>query len=232
MKYLIKKTLIRFLSFFGYEIHKKKEEVGIDFSYLDDEPLIYDSQLSGNIKVGKRSMLYKVRLSGEISIGCNTTINGPGTEFYALKNPITIGNFCSIARNTAVQEHNHDLNNITTYYIKQRIFREQIGIDAVSKGAIIIGNDVWIGTQSIILSGVTIGDGCVITANSVVTKNIPPYSIAGGSPAKVIRQRFSEDIIEKLLVIKWWNWDIEKIKRNYNLFHGELTIEKLENIAE
>ncbi|MES2567368.1 MAG: DapH/DapD/GlmU-related protein [Bacteroidota bacterium] len=199
---------------------------------VDPSAFIYNSVIHGNVVIGPRSMLYRVKLDGNITIGSNTSINGPGTEFFTLQNPIKIGNFCSIARHTAMQEHNHDIKKITTYYIQQRVFGEKTGVDAVSKGAIIIGNDVWIGTQSVILTGVQIGNGSVIAANSVVTENVPPYSIVGGTPAKLIRKRFSDEIIEKLQKIEWWNWDIDRIKRNHDLFHGDLTMEKLINIQD
>jgi virginiamycin A acetyltransferase len=203
----------------------------IDNTHLiDTTTTIQYSELRGAVRVGPRSLINKVLLDGKISIGSNTTINGPGTEFYSIHHPITIGNFCSIARGTAIQEHNHDAECITTYFIKFRIFDEKYGIDAVSKGPVTIGNDVWIGTQSIILTGVTIGNGVIIAANSVVSKDVPPYAIVGGTPAKVLRYRFSDEIIAKLLEIEWWNWDLEKIKKNKDLFYGNLTMDKLAKI--
>ncbi len=81
------------------------------------------------------------------------------------------------------------------------------------KGDIIIGNDVWIGYEAVIMSGVTIGDGAIIGARSVVTKDIPTYTIVGGVPARQIRRRFSEETIAALLELKWWNWPREKIAR-------------------
>jgi len=84
----------------------------------------------------------------------------------------------------------------------------------VTKGDIIIGNDVWIGMNATILSGVTIGDGAVIGANSLVTKDVELYMIVGGNPAIPIRKRFDQQTIDRLLRIKWWDWDIEKIKRD------------------
>ena len=197
---------------------------------IDDTATVQYSELRGNITVGPRSLINKVLFDGKITIGSNTTINGPGTEFYSIHHPITVGNFCSIARGTAVQEHNHDAECITTYFIKFRIFEEKYGIDAISKGSVTIGNDIWIGTQSTILTGVTIGDGAIIAANSVVTSDVPPYAIVGGTPAKVLKYRFSDEIIAKLLELKWWNWDIEKIKANKELFYGNLTIEKFSKI--
>jgi len=188
------------------------------------------SELRGKIKVGSRSLLNKCLLDGHISVGSNTTINGPSTEFYSIEFPISIGNFCSIARGTSIQENNHNINSITTYFIKYRIFGEKYGVDAVSKGPITIGNDVWIGTQSTILTGVTIGDGAIVAANSVVTNDVPPYAIVGGTPAKIIRYRFNQDMINKLVETQWWSWDIEKIRRNKHLFYGDLTMDKLNSI--
>ncbi|WP_445709697.1 CatB-related O-acetyltransferase [Flavobacterium mesophilum] len=197
---------------------------------IDESAQIQFSELRGNVKIGARSLINKVLFDGKIIIGSNTTINGPNTEFYALDYPIKIGNFCSIARGTNIQEHNHDINCTTTYFIKYRVFNDKYGSDAVSKGAIEIGNDVWIGTGSTILTGVKIGDGAVIAANAVVTNDVPPYAIVGGTPAKVLKYRFSEEIINELLKIEWWNWEIDKIKTNKELFYGDLTMEKLQKL--
>jgi virginiamycin A acetyltransferase len=82
------------------------------------------------------------------------------------------------------------------------------------KGDTVIGNDVWIGYEAVIMAGVKIGDGAIIASKSVVTKDVPAYAIAGGNPAKVIRQRFDDQAIANLLKIAWWNWDMEKITRN------------------
>ena len=83
-----------------------------------------------------------------------------------------------------------------------------------NKGGIVIGNDVWIGFEAVILSGVTIGDGAIIGTRAVVTKDVPPYTIVGGVPAKPIRKRFSDDVISQLLKIQWWNWSENRIKKN------------------
>lgn len=87
-----------------------------------------------------------------------------------------------------------------------------------NKGDIIIGNDVWIGYEAIIMAGVHIGDGAIIATRAVVTKDIPPYTIVGGIPANPIRKRFSDDIIQKLEILKWWDWPIEKSIKNYLTF--------------
>lgn len=83
-----------------------------------------------------------------------------------------------------------------------------------NKGDIIIGNDVWIGYEAVVLAGVTIGDGAVIGTRAVVTKDVPPYTIVGGVPAKPIRKRFTQETIDFLLKIKWWNWSEERIRQH------------------
>jgi len=197
---------------------------------IDATAQVQFSELRGKVKVGARSLINKVLFDGNIIIGSNTTVNGPNTEFYSLDFPIRIGNFCSIARGTNIQEYNHNSKCVTTYFIKYRIFNDKYGTDAVSKGAIEIGNDVWIGTGSTILTGVKIGDGAIVAANAVVTNNVPPYAIVGGTPAKILKYRFSPEIINELLEMKWWNWDIERIKKNKDLFYGDLTIAKMQKI--
>lgn len=100
------------------------------------------------------------------------------------------------------------------------------------KGDIVIGNDVWIGAKSTIMSGIKISDGVVVGAGSTVTKDVPPYAIVAGNPAKIIKYRFSEDIIEQLLQIKWWEWDENKIKENAMLMWSpniEIFIKKFKN---
>lgn len=119
---------------------------------------------------------------------------------------IQIGQFTSIAHNIAfVIDLNHNYFNVTSGASK--LFDDSIPEHPKRKGQIIIGNDVWIGRGSTIMGGITIGNGAVISANSHVTKDVPPYAIVGGNPAKIIKYRFSEDIIKQLNVIQWWNWD-------------------------
>jgi acetyltransferase-like isoleucine patch superfamily enzyme len=132
---------------------------------------------------------------------------------------ITIGNFCSIAANIKVYlGQNHRTDWISTYpfgHMNKSTFNNFDGIGHPStKGDIIIGNDVYIGTSAVIMSGVTIGDGAVIGAHSVVTKNVPPYSIFTGNPGSVRKKRFNDTDIEFLLDLKWWDMedtDINKI---------------------
>jgi acetyltransferase-like isoleucine patch superfamily enzyme len=131
---------------------------------------------------------------------------------------LVVGNFCSIAGGVNIYlGGNHRTDWVTTYpfgHLHKKIFTNFNGNGLPStKGDVIIGNDVWIGANVTIMSGVTIGDGAVIANNSHVVKNVEPYSIVGGNPAKLIKYRFSQEQIEKLLQIKWWYWDDAKINK-------------------
>ena len=134
---------------------------------------------------------------------------------------LKIGKFCSIACGAKFlfTSANHTLKSLSTYPFP--IFFEEWGLDGKdicdawdNKGDIVIGNDVWIGFEAVILSGVTIGDGAVIGSRAVVTKDVEPYTIVGGVPAKAIRKRFDEQTIEKLEKIGWWNRNEEQIRQN------------------
>ena len=134
------------------------------------------------------------------------------------KDRLIIGKFCSIACGAKFlfNSANHKMTSLSTYTFP--LFFEEWGLKKENvaqawdqKGDIMIGNDVWIGYEAVILSGVTIGDGAVIGCRAVVTKDIPPYTIVGGVPAKPIRKRFDEETIKELQKIKWWDWPEEKI---------------------
>lgn len=133
-----------------------------------------------------------------------------------------IGKFCSIAKNLRVYLHgNHRSDWITTYpfgHIHTHIFRSFDGKGhPKSNGDVIIGNDVWISENVCIMSGVKIGDGAIIANQSHVVKDVEPYTIVGGNPAKLIRNRFPADQIRRLLELRWWDWDPEKIERHLHL---------------
>lgn len=133
---------------------------------------------------------------------------------------LIIGKFCSIACKAKflMTSGNHTMKSLSTYTFP--IFGEEWD-ETLSpkdawdnKGDIVIGNDVWIGYDAIIMSGVKIGDGAIIGTRAVVTKDVPPYTIVGGIPARVIKKRFSTDVISKLMRIKWWDWSYEEIQKN------------------
>lgn len=126
---------------------------------------------------------------------------------------LKIGKFCSIAGGVKIfLGGNHRTDWLTTYPFPEFFHKALFNTEYVAtKGSVVIGNDVWIGAEAIILSGVTVGDGAVIGAGSVVTQAVPPYAVVGGNPVQVLKMRFSEDQIQKLLKIRWWDWPIEKI---------------------
>lgn len=137
------------------------------------------------------------------------------------KDKLKIGKFCSVACGAKFlfTSANHTMKSLSTYPFP--IFFEEWGLDGKdisnawdNRGDIVIENDVWIGYEAVILSGVTIGDGAIIGTRAVVTKDVPPYTIVGGVPAKPIRKRFDDETIKKLEEVRWWNWDDEKIRQS------------------
>ncbi len=134
---------------------------------------------------------------------------------------LIIGKFCSIACGARFLFNggNHALSSLSTYpfpvfFDEWQTSRKDITHAWDNKGDIIIGNDVWIGYEAVILAGVTIGNGAVIGTRAVVTKDVPPYTIVGGVPAKPIRKRFDDSTIQKLQELQWWDWPVEKIQAN------------------
>ncbi|MCI4668891.1 MAG: CatB-related O-acetyltransferase [Bacteroidia bacterium] len=145
---------------------------------------------------------------------------------------LVIGKFCMIASDVKfiMNGANHLTEAMSTYPFA--IFGNgwedaMKGKSYPNKGDLIIGNDVWIGYNATIMAGIKIGDGAIIATNATVTKDVEPYTIVGGNPAKEIRKRFSEDTIERLMKLQWWNWDIKKITQNVHLL-ASMNIDALE----
>jgi len=145
---------------------------------------------------------------------------GNPTIMYQNNNAkLFIGNFCSIATNVIIYLGNgigHDSSFVSTYpfgIIHNKVFKNVTNNARNTKGDVIIGNDVWIGENVKIMSGVNIGDGAIIANNSHVVKNVEPYSLVGGNPAQIIKYRFTPQQIAKLLEIKWWDWNDNKINQ-------------------
>lgn len=196
---------------------------------VGESTTIQDSVIRGEIQIGDHCGIDRMRISGNVKIGRRTALIGP-SQIFSLINPVTIGSFCSIAGNITIQEYNHPVDRCSTAFMHRHVLQGATHQDVVLKGAISIGNDVWIGAHSVVISGAIISDGAVIGANSTVVGTIPPYAIAVGSPARVIRYRFSEEIIQALLGIEWWNWSDELIRANRELFDDPLTMEKIMKI--
>ncbi|WP_397445280.1 CatB-related O-acetyltransferase [Polaribacter sp. R77954] len=140
-------------------------------------------------------------------------------HFNFIGDKLIIGKFCMIASDaTFIMNGGNHLTKATSAYpfaIFGGAWQDAMeGKTYPTKGDTIIGNDVWIGYDATIMPGVSIGDGAIVASKSIVTKDVEPYSIVGGNPARLIKKRFSEDTILRLLQIKWWDWNIEKITKN------------------
>lgn len=156
----------------------------------------------------------KSKIAINTIIGRGSRINGPA--IIKGSGSTKIGNYCAIGDNLRVISSNHETTNVNLQYGLQK----KIGLtpNKSKKSNVEIGNNVWIGDSVIILAGVIIGNGAIIAAGSVVTKNIEPYSIFGGVPAKLIKYRFSKDKIIEIEKSKWWDWSLNKMKKNISFF--------------
>lgn len=176
-----------------------------------NRPALRNCDIDSSAKVGAGSNCICVRMGKYSYMGINNSV--ANTE---------IGAFCSIASYCAIGGGAHALNKISTspvFYKGKNIFGKHLmELDSVENKKVSIGNDVWIGEAVFINDGITIGDGAIIGAHSVVTHDVPPYAIVAGAPVKIIRYRFDEDKIKKLLEIKWWEWPDEKIRSNEDFF--------------
>ncbi|MEA5016706.1 MAG: Vat family streptogramin A O-acetyltransferase [Candidatus Limiplasma sp.] len=157
-------------------------------------------------------------------------------HYEFLGDKLIIGKFCAIAKGIEfiMNGANHRMNSVTTYPFNIMGHGWEKATPALEdlpfKGDTVVGNDVWIGQNVTVMPGVHIGDGAIIAAHCVVTKDVPPYHIVGGNPAKVIRKRFEDGLIRYLLELKWWDWPAPKIFENLDaLCSGDL--EKIREIS-
>jgi acetyltransferase-like isoleucine patch superfamily enzyme len=169
--------------------------------------------LKRNSKISKLAKIYALSKVSNSIIDDHTYIS-----FSCTINNSEIGKFCSIASGVKIGLGKHPINFVSTsplFYAKKNPLNFQIvkKTSFTEHEKVYICNDVWIGTNAVILDGITIGNGAIIGANSVVTKNVEPYSIVGGVPAKEIKKRFSKEIIEKLENLKWWNLQMTFFKQ-------------------
>jgi acetyltransferase-like isoleucine patch superfamily enzyme len=143
---------------------------------------------------------------GDFSYGKPIVIGGLVAKLH-------IGKYCSISENCSIILADHNSSHVSTFPFLNVVQAGAVSpqpmpdLHAISKGDVSIGNDVWIGRNTIILSGTTIGDGAVIGAGSVITKDVPPYAIVVGNPGRIVKYRFEQMVIEKMLTIRWWDWD-------------------------
>lgn len=181
-------------------------------------------------KFGIYNTIYNEVSLNEVTLGDFTYIAG-NTNI----SKTTIGKFCSIGPYCKIGLGKHPTKDfVSTHPVFFSTLKQaQVTFADINYfdefAYIIIGNDVWLGANVIVVDGVKIGDGAIVAAGSVVTKDIPPYAIVGGVPAKIIKYRFEKEEIEKLLQLKWWDMDVEYLKENFTKFHdvkGFLNVQK------
>lgn len=230
-----------FLALFGYIYEqllshylelKMQRRMGPDpktlYPLKDDDKLIFLKNFvqASNIFIGDYTYFDDRRNGPENFEKYNVLYN---YDFSKVK--LVIGKFCAIAAETRfIMTGDHKLDAISTYPfpIFQRGWESAFNIyDLPVKGDILVGHDVWFGYDSLVKNGVTIGNGAIIAARAVVIKDVPPYAIVAGNPAKVVKMRFDDKTIERLQKIAWWDWEIEKINRNLQLI-CRLDVDRLE----
>lgn len=186
---------------------------GEDLRFQNSEPRIHSTaQLKGS-KLGRYADIGERVILRDVRVGDFTYFERNGEGIYA-----DIGKFCSIAANVRINALEHPMERLTTHKVSYRpneYFR-YLGVDADFRAKrqekrVTIGHDVWIGHGAVIMPGVNVGHGAVIGANAVVTKDVAAYHVVGGVPARVIRKRFDDEIIQRLLDVCWWDWPVEKL---------------------
>lgn len=190
---------------------------------IGEDSFVRDSKIGNNCSIERRNMLFNSHLGNYTYTGYNTVIK------YA-----TIGKFCSVSWNVSIGGANHDMKHITTHPFpllpkfgltdKSKIYKQ------FTDKKIVIGNDVWIASNACILRGVTIAGGAVIGAGAVVNRNVGPYEVWAGVPAKKIGQRFPDSVVERLLNLAWWEFPENVLRQNIDLFNDDLTNDILDRL--
>lgn len=209
-----------------YKDARIKESKTGEHASIGDHTRVDFSNLGDYVRIDRLNHLYYASLGRRSYTGQNTVI------MHA-----NIGAFCSLSWSVTIGPANHSYDRLTTHsflYNDVDNLRPEDYDQAYNRfhAKCEIGNDVWIGTGATVLRDVCIGDGAVVAAGAVVTKNVPPYAIVGGVPAKIIKYRFSEEIIQRLIKIQWWNKNDAFIRKYYSCFSEEVTLERLKELEE
>ena len=221
--------LIRHVKVDAYcRFNKRKLVAGLSgFQGSKRYPIILSStKIAGNVEMnyGCHTVDCQFNTSGlgRISIGRFTSLSK--SLVVSGNEEIRIGSFCSIF-GTQFLGTSHDYSHFTTYYLRNHILGESKEASLKSKGNIMVGNDVWIGANTIVLSGVSIGTGAVIGAGSVVTHDLEPYGIYVGNPAKLVKYRFSKEIRDSLLQSEWWDYELDELRELAKMENQNLELE-------
>jgi len=208
----------------GAILHKNtratKSHIG-KWTTVGDNSIIGYSDIGDYVAINRGNLISASRIGLATYTGHNTTIKNT-----------QIGKFCCLSWNLSLGGKNHNYRAVTSYpeYHFNRIINGRSEIIISNLPDTVIGNDVWIGSNANVLRGVVVGDGAVIGASAIVTRNVPPYAIVAGNPARIIKYRFDDNIICELLELKWWDFDLKDIKEMRNFLENEPTYDQIKEI--
>ena len=201
---------------------------------------VIDSEISEGVTIGDDTTVARCKIGKKVALNRRSYFNDSiiGDFSYAGSNTTmnyaSVGKFCSLARNVDIGGFDHDYHKVTTMpMFRFRQLSEGGKPEVGEKELCMVGNDVWIAAGAQVLHKVSVGDGAVIGGGAVVTKNVPPYAIVAGVPARIIKFRFNEKIIEELLNIKWWDWPEEAILQNIEwMIQNDVNSDSLSKMRE